>query len=193
MKSERRHELQHNDLAEWILKAYERIVPYQNTILGVGLLVVVLVIGMSFWHSHSVAQAGEAWNSLGIPVFQPVFADPTTIERMQNAAQTNPGTPAAEWAEVFAGDTALMIGTNRILTDKKVGIEYLTQAARYLYQGVENIDHPGAQEQAMFGKARAMESLIQNKSSTRRGHCGLPGVEQEVSRWHVQGDCRPAS
>ncbi len=87
MKRERRHELQHNDLAEWILKNYERIVPYRNAILGVGLLVVVLVIGISFWHSHSAAQAGEAWNSLGIPVFQPVFRDPTTI----GACRTPPG------------------------------------------------------------------------------------------------------
>ena len=34
MKRERRHELQHNDLAEWILKGYERIVPYKNAILA---------------------------------------------------------------------------------------------------------------------------------------------------------------
>ena len=87
MKSERRHELQHNDLAEWILKTYERILPYRNTILGVGLLVVVLLVGMSFWHSQDVAQAGEAWNSLGypvgIPVFTPDFAREQTIDVMQ--------------------------------------------------------------------------------------------------------------
>ena len=94
--------------------------PYKNAILGVGLLVIVLVIALSLWHSHSVAQASEAWNSLGIPVFQPV--SPTSRRLAYAAAvQTYPGTPAAEWAEVFAGDTALMIGTNKILTDKKVG------------------------------------------------------------------------
>ena len=80
---------------------------------------VVLLIAMSFWHSHSVAQAGEAWNSLGVPVFRPHFWTEQTIDYMQQDAQTNPGTSAAQWAEVFAADSALMIGTNKILTDKR--------------------------------------------------------------------------
>ena len=101
MKSERRHELQHNDLAEWILKSYERVAPYKNMILGVALLLVVLFIGLSLWHNHSVSQAGEAWNSLGVPVFQPNFVAEQTISVMQKDAQTYPGNPAAQWAEVF--------------------------------------------------------------------------------------------
>ena len=38
MKSERRHELQHNDLAEWIFKGYEQTCPTGPIILAVGLL-----------------------------------------------------------------------------------------------------------------------------------------------------------
>ncbi|MGA2255319.1 MAG: hypothetical protein ABSG53_11705 [Thermoguttaceae bacterium] len=164
MKSERRHELQHNDLAEWILKAYERIVPYKNALFGVGLLLVVLFIGLSLWHSHSVSQAGEAWNSLGVPVFQPVFVAEQTISLMDQSAKTYQGDPAAEWAEVFAGDTALMVGTNRILTDKKIGIEYLNDAQKRYTEALKTLTIAGAKEQAMFGKARAMESMSQNKA-----------------------------
>ncbi|MGO9111107.1 MAG: hypothetical protein ACLP9L_17935 [Thermoguttaceae bacterium] len=164
MKSERRHELQHNDLAEWILKTYGQIVPYKNTILGVGLLLIVVLIGMSLWHSHSVAEAGEAWSSLGIPVFQPVFADERTINFLQHSTQTYPGTSAAQWAQVFTGDTFLMVGTNKILTEKKVGIDYLTQARDFYAEALKTLTIPGAQEQAMFGKARAIESLSQRKA-----------------------------
>ena len=164
MKRERRHELQHNDLAEWIINAYERIAPYRNIILGVSLLVLVLVIAVSVWHNHSVAQAGEAWNSLGIPVFQPRFPDEQTIGMMQHAAQANAGTPAAQWADVFAGDTALMIGANRVLTEKKVGVEYLGQARDFYAKALDSVTIPAAREQAMFGQARAIESLIQNKA-----------------------------
>ncbi len=164
MKRERRHELQHNDLAEWIVKGYERIVPYRNAILGAGLLLIVLVIALMVWHSHSVAQAGEAWNSLGIPVFLPVYADERTIGHMQQIAQTDSGLAAGEWAAVFAGDSALMVGTNKILTDKKVGIEYLTQARDIYAKVLPTLTIDGAREQAMFGQARAIESLIQNKA-----------------------------
>jgi len=165
MKRERRHELQHNDLAEWILKAYERVAPYRNTILGVALLVTVLVIALALWHSHSVAEAGEAWDSLGIPVFQPQFADDSgrTIAEMQKVIQSHPGTPAAEWAEVFKGDNELTVGANKIMTDKKTGIAFLAQARDDYAKALETLTIPAAREQAMFGKARALESLIQNK------------------------------
>jgi hypothetical protein len=163
MKRERRHELQHNDLAEWSLKTYERIVPYKNAILGVSLLLFVLVIAGLLWHSHSVSQAGEAWNSLGIPLFQPQFANEQTISQMEKAAQTYPDTAASEWAKVFAADAALMCGTNRILTEKTAGTKFLEDAQKRYTEALTTLTIPGAKEQAMFGKARAMESLIQNK------------------------------
>jgi hypothetical protein len=173
MKSERRHELQHNDLAEWILKSYEGIAPYKNTILGVTLLVIVLAISISLWHSHNLSQSGEAWGSLGVPVFQPIFADDRTIPEMERTVQNYPRQPAAEWAAVFAGDTCLMMGTNRIMTNKvgaeyqtqkRAAIEMLKQALDRYNKALETLTIPGAREQAMFGKARAVESLIDNET-----------------------------
>ena len=189
MKRERRHELQHNDLAEWIIKSYERIVPYKNAIIGAGLLAVVLVIAMSVWHSHSVAQAGEAWNSLGVPVFFPIFANEQTVDMMQHAAQTNAGTPAAEWAEVFAGDSALMVGTNKILTDKKAGIESLTKARDIYANALKTVTIPAAREQAMFGKARALESLIQNKDELDKAVAAY----QELNQTFPNGMFKPVA
>ena len=120
-------------------------------------------------------------------MFQPSFADEQTIGIMQHAAQTYAGTPAAEWAEVFAGDTALMVGTNKILTDKKVGIEYLTQARDLYAEALKTLTIPGAREQAMFGKARAMESLIQNKAQLDEAIAAYQELNKKFSQWHVQG------
>ena len=164
MKSERRHELQHNDLAEWIVKAYERAAPYKNMILGVVILLAVLILGVSLWHSHSASQNAEAWNSLGVAVFQPNLADEREIGNMQKTVQNYSGTTAAQWADVFIADTNLMIGTNKILTDKKVGLDYLTRAKEIYVKALDNLTLPAAKEQAMFGKARATESLIESKS-----------------------------
>ena len=125
-------------------------------------------------------------------MFLPDFANEQTIGVMQHAAQTDPGTPAAEWAEVFAGDSALMIGTNKILTDKKVGIEYLTQARDLYAKALKTLTIPGAREQAMFGKARAMESLIQNKAQLDEAIAAYQDLNKKFSRGHVQADCRSA-
>ena len=168
MKRERRHELQHNDLAEWILKDYERIVPYRNTILGVGLLVIVLLIGLCSGTATTLprrARPGIRWE---FRCFSRILPTSRRLASCRRPSQTHSGTPAAEWAAVFAGDTALMIGTNKILTDKKAGIEFLTQARDTYTEALETLTIPGAQEQAMFGKARAMESLIQNKANSTR-------------------------
>ncbi len=163
MKSERRHELQHNDLAEWIAKANERILPYRTLLLIGGLLVVALLGGLSLWHSHTLAQAADAWNTMGTPVAMPQFAAEQTISLMDTTAGTYRGTPAGQWATVFAADTALTCGMNRILTEKKIGIDYLNDALKRYNDALNNqsLTIPGAKEQAMFGKARAMEALIQ--------------------------------
>ena len=162
MKSERRHELQHNDLAEWILKAYERTVPYKNAIFGASLLLLVFLIALVVWHNHSLSEAGEAWSKLGVPIFEPVFWNDPTISVMDQTAKSYQGEPAAQWAEVFAADTALMAGTNKILTNKKIGIEFLSDAQKRYTEALKTLTIPGAREQALFGKARAVESLIQN-------------------------------
>ena len=87
---------------------------------------------------------------------------------MQKAAKDESGTAAGQWAEVFAGDSALMIGTNKILTDKKVGTVFLADARDLYAKALEIATIPEARQQAMFGKARAMESLIQNKDDLEK-------------------------
>ena len=164
MKRERRHELQHNDLAEWILKGYERIVPYRNSILGGGLLLVVLVIALTVWHGYSVAQTGEAWNALGTPVFQPVLRRYRRSISCRTPLRPIPARPRPNGPAVFAGDTALTFGTNKILTDRKGGLNDLTQARDLYAEALKTLTIPAAKEQAMFGKARAIESMIQNKA-----------------------------
>ena len=46
MKSERRHELQHNELADWLIKAGQQIKPYQNAMLAGA---VALFILSAYW------------------------------------------------------------------------------------------------------------------------------------------------
>ncbi len=44
MKAERRHELQHNELADWLAATAERLRPYSRAILGVTIAAVVLLL-----------------------------------------------------------------------------------------------------------------------------------------------------
>ena len=65
MKSERRHELQHNDLADWFLTTYESMLPYRTVIIFGTLLVVVAAVAWTIWRitrilrGHGMERSGD--------------------------------------------------------------------------------------------------------------------------------------
>ena len=64
MKSERRHELQHNELADWLAKTAEAIRPHQNAILAGLVTVLIVVLGYTWWSRTSDARTTEAWDQV---------------------------------------------------------------------------------------------------------------------------------
>ena len=56
MRSERRHELQTNALADWLGTVIERVQPYQTSLLGVVLLAAMLAVGGAWWRYHAAAR-----------------------------------------------------------------------------------------------------------------------------------------
>ena len=64
MKSERRHELQHNELAEWLANMAKTIQPYQNWSLTAVLVVLLVVAGYTVWSRKAAAETAQAWNAM---------------------------------------------------------------------------------------------------------------------------------
>ena len=64
MKSERRHELQTNALADWLGETIERIRPYQTTLLGVALLTLLLIGAAPGGPDIRLAKPRDAWGRL---------------------------------------------------------------------------------------------------------------------------------
>ncbi len=167
MKSERRHELQHNDLAEWAVRSYQSVLPYRISILGVVLLLIVGVVAWQIWHGHSESQAVEAWNAVEIPqaIFQypmaqmnPVYVFPAYAGLMAKQSEAYAGTPAGEWAQVLTADSCLFLGTNQVLSDKGAATNFLNNGTVCYEKTLAASVGPMAREQAMFGKARILES-----------------------------------
>ena len=168
MKSERRHELQHNDLAEWAVRTYESVLPYRISILGVTLLLIVGVVAWEIWHGHSESQAFEAWNAVEIPqaVFQypmaqmnPVYVYPAYADQMEKDSEAYAGTPAGDWARVLTADTCLFLGQSELLVNKEAAATHLSQAAVRYEKTIAASASSLARERAMFGRARILESV----------------------------------
>jgi tetratricopeptide (TPR) repeat protein len=152
MKSERRHELQHNILAGWLIETYQQIKPYQNAILGAALLVMVAIIAFMWWNRQSAAGAAEAWASMGraMPLNTPADFEKVT--------ERYPGSSAAHWAAMMAGDLYLADGDNNLFANKARGNEELTKAAQAYQAVLKEAQAQMLLEQATFGLARTRES-----------------------------------
>jgi hypothetical protein len=112
MKSQQRHELQTNELADKLGIWLQRIRPYsQQIILGVVPVVVVVVVGL-YMNNQRIARAGAGWSDY----FQ-AFAqrDPQALSEV---ARLHSGNPAALWAEQAAGDILLATGAGQMFSDR---------------------------------------------------------------------------
>ncbi len=153
MKSERRHELQHNDLAEWFIATYDRVMPYRAAIIGVTLLVIVIAVAWTIWRGRSEATAGEAWNTVGSPLMQ---LDGSRLER---AATEYKGSAAGDWAQVLFADTNLLYAENQILEHKDAANQLLATAMDRYDKSLQSFPNPMARERAMFAQARILETV----------------------------------
>ena len=104
MKGTRRHELEQNELADWIRQRANMVKPYANAILGAILLTVVIVVGYNWWTGQTMASSSESWQEFYAAMSS---GNPTNLDTIVEAYQ---GTEVANWAAVMAGDVYLAIG-----------------------------------------------------------------------------------
>jgi hypothetical protein len=152
MKSERRHELQHNELAEWLIRAGETIKPYQNAIFAVVAGIVVLVIGYNIWSRMAASQAAEAWNEVN------VHLENNNFPKLADVVENYPNTTAAHMAGVVLADWYLQQGCAQLFVNKAGGQAELTKAITLYEQVREQSRQAALLERATFGLARAKEA-----------------------------------
>ena len=152
MKSERRHELQHNELADWLAKSAQAMKPYQNIVFTAVMLVLIGVIAYTVWSRVSAAQTAQAWDALNVALNS---ANP---DKLTQVVDDYPHTTVAHMAALVLADYALADGCNQLFTNKIKGQHELSKAVD-LYQTVrEESRESSLLERAAFGLARARES-----------------------------------
>lgn len=153
MKTERRHELAKNDLADWIGDRIEELKPYSTAIWATVLAVVVGVFAIVYWSRKTEAQLERTWDSYFNARSEP------TPEGLRSVAEAYPDTPAGLWARLTLADVQLSKGVNDLFEDRADGEEALKEAVE-AYQYV--LDHaPRGSllvERATYGLGEALES-----------------------------------
>lgn len=168
MQSNQRHELDDNELATAMTAAWERVRPFLGAIAAIVGLAAAGLVGWSLVSSRRDAELAQAWDECIAAVTVRDTA------RLGEVADRYRGTAAAEWSQLLLADAALDEGCALLFSDRKAGLERLGAAAE-LYANVNASGPRGlAAERAIFGLAKANESLGK-LDEARRGYEALAG------------------
>ena len=168
MKTERRHELQKNELADQLGSWIQQASPYGKQILGVvaGLLLLFLLVR---WFSGSQTQQLEkAWLAYHQAINdRELVAGGQRLKptRLNQVMETYAGTLPAAWARLRLAEDKLDAGTYLLFTNRAEGQEEL-QDAQSMFEKVEadakQFNEPARGmllKRASLGKAKAAECL----------------------------------
>jgi hypothetical protein len=164
MKTERRHELQQNALADVLTDWIEAVKPYSTAILG-GIIVVLVLVGVTVYLSQQAVQQQEvAWDQVLIsPEANPAATDEDRQrlqrDRLLSVADEHGNTPAGVYARLMAANGLLNSGIDHLFEDKAEGTKQLRDAIANFTQVLESGSEPIFTHQATLGLARAHESL----------------------------------
>jgi hypothetical protein len=152
MKTERRHELQHNTLADALGTAVEGVKPYNQIILGCILAVVVLIGVGRYLSIQSQAGNVDSWNSY----LRATAAD--NLGDLQDVVDRHPGTPAALWSNLYIGDRSLDKALEQLFVSKADARDELKKAEDAYSAVLAKASEPMLLQRATLGLGRVHES-----------------------------------
>lgn len=164
MKSERRHDLETNDLAVRLNEWIDKIRPHFGQIGGVIAAFLVVFALWSAWRGSTSALEQRGWDAYMLASYS---ADPELLD-MKRLAENDEfqGTAVVEWAYLTWCDRQMLLASNAYLIDRKAALSRLRQI-----EGIYSSLSTGAsnallRNQATYGLAQVYE--MQDKPEKAR-------------------------
>lgn len=153
MKTERRHELQTNQLADWMGHRFESLVPHTKTILAAVILATaVLIVAMVVMSDRRAANA-SAWTE-----FQVAYGSRDS-EALADVAKMHEGSEIALWAKLAQADVRLSHGVAALYSNPDDATSALADARKAYLEVVNGSGSlPEMHQQALFGLAQTHEA-----------------------------------
>ncbi|GAA5505652.1 tetratricopeptide repeat protein [Novipirellula caenicola] len=154
MKSERRHELQENILANYLGRINQSIEPYSRPI---GIAVAVLLIGgIGYAIYSSKVSEDRSQATFELLMQQTGSQDP---EGLASVSVKYPNTPAAAWAHLYQGSALLAQGTRTLYVNRMDAEDQLNGASKAFRNAIAEGNNELLLSRAYFGIARSEEAL----------------------------------
>ncbi len=177
MKSEQRHKLQQNELADWLGRVYALIKPYANAILAVVLLAAVIVGLWTWWSRQSKSEVSAGWDQLFAAL------ESGRIVEIGKVAEQNPNSEIGLWATVISGDLHLANGCQELFSNKATASQDLQKALDEYARARGEARNSLLRERAIFGLARTYEALSGTRQSQGELDKALQNYQDLVNNW----------
>ena len=153
MKSEKRHELQKNVLAEWLGKQIEEIRPHLTMILAISLGVVACIVGWYIYSGNQSTASATAWTT-----YFSAFSEREPDAALKKVIETQQGNAAALWAKQSLADMKLAQGAPQMFSSRSDAEQNLAEAERIYNEILAAASEPMLLARARYGLARVTES-----------------------------------
>jgi tetratricopeptide (TPR) repeat protein len=153
MKSERRHELQNNDLVAFAEKYADDVKPHAKKIVGIAIVVAVGLLAMMLMRSRGASAAKSGWTNYFAAVNQ------SDLEGLYEVAKKYPRSAAGAWALQSAGDINLATGTVDMYSDRERAKERFTKALENYSSAGKRVSDELLQQRSLMGLAQTHEAL----------------------------------
>ncbi len=164
MKSERRHELEKNQLADWLADSINKVKPYQNLILGTAIVAAVVVAAYMWSARRTAKEASAGWDRF----YQALTDETPDPANFDQICKQYPNTRLAEWSAAIAGDLYLSNGCGDLFKNKANAHEALRQASDRYRELLDESPQPMLKARATFGLARTYEAQGNLKKAIQR-------------------------
>lgn len=153
MKAKRRHELEHNILADWIAKVLKTMEPYWNR-LFLGLLAVAAVYaGWTFLRHYTRQGTSGVWDKFNLALFQ------QRLDELDGLVQKYPGQSVGHWAALAASEQRRITGSALVVRSRPLARDELHRAVEGYRVVIERSEERDLLQMALFGRARCYETL----------------------------------
>lgn len=158
MKTERRHELATNVLADWLGERIETLKPYAAAVSATALAVVVVIVATVFWYQKRETSAAHAWESY-FAALEGQNPDEDAADKLAEVADEYSPSPAGLWSRLSLADTQLAKGVEDLFKDRTAARKALEEAIDGYRAVLEKAPRDSLlAERATFGLAEASES-----------------------------------
>jgi len=155
MKSERRHELQQNDLAKNLEGYWDQVKPYASWIVGGVVVGVLIAMVISFQRGESREERDAMWDEY--------YAAESTddVEKLRELAAKHADRPLGEIATLTLADMSMAQGAQQDRAKRSEAQTKFDEAAKNYQSVAESTDDPMLKNRALYGQAQALEWMMQ--------------------------------